>query len=88
MIDGTEKTLSLFGLGSNTGQSVHHPFPPCTNTLTIGFSMRGNYNVNGTGNPTNLRRMAFTVRSGNRASHFSNQRVSFFLPPAAPIPVV
>lgn len=77
MMDGL-KSLSLFGLGSTTGQSVSRPFPSCTNTLTIGFSMRANYNVNGTGNPTNLRRMAFTVRSGNDASHFSNQRVSFY----------
>lgn len=76
-IDGVQ-SIGLFGDGSTAGRSISRPFPDCTSNLTIGFSTRGDFNVNGTGNPTNLRRMAFTVRAGNGASHFDNQRLSFF----------
>jgi hypothetical protein len=77
-IDGA-KSAGLFGLASEAGQSISRAFPACTNVLAIGFSMRGDFNVNNSGGaPTNLRRMAFTIRSGNDASHFGNQRLSFY----------
>ena len=41
--------------------------------------MRADYNVADSGtSPVGQCRLAFTIRSGNDASHFSNQRVSFF----------
>lgn len=74
-LDGVQ-SLSLFGNGSSSGTSVSRPFPACTNTLFISASFRGDFNANSINPPT--RRLAFTIRSGNDASHFSNQRLSFF----------
>lgn len=76
-IDST-KSAGLYGLGSSDGESISRSFPVCTNLLTINWSMRGDFNANSTNTPANLRRMAFTIRNGNGASHFANQRLSFF----------
>lgn len=76
-IDGT-KSVGLYGLASATGESISRAFPACTNELTISWSMRGDFNADGTGTPANARRIAFTIRNGNDASHFGNQRLSFF----------
>ncbi len=77
-IDGA-KSLGLFGSASTSGQSVSRPFTACTNQLTVRWSMRADYNVADSGtSPVGQCRLAFTIRSGNDASHFSNQRVSFF----------
>lgn len=76
-IDGIN-SIGLYGLGSSTGQSISRAFPPCDSTLTFRVSMRADYNVASTNTPANNRRLAFTIRAGNGASHFSNQRLSFF----------
>lgn len=76
-IDGL-KSIGLFGSGNSTGQSISRAFAPCASAMTFRVSMRADYNVNSTNTPANLRRMAFTIRAGNDASHFSNQRLSFF----------
>lgn len=70
------QSLGLFGSGSNSGTSVSRPFPACTQTLFVAASFRGDFNANSVNPPT--RRLAFTIRSGNEASHFDNQRLSFF----------
>jgi len=75
-IDGIQ-TIGQFGNGSTAGQSVSRAFPACTNQLFINASFRGDFNANSTNAP-NPRRLAFTVRSGNEASHFGSQRLSFF----------
>ncbi|HMP76542.1 MAG TPA: metallophosphoesterase [Kiritimatiellia bacterium] len=75
-IDGT-KSIGLFGNGGSSGTSVSRPFPACTNSLVIRSSFRGNFNLH-SDNPPSNRRMAFTIRSGNEASHFGGQRLSFF----------
>ncbi len=75
---GGMKSFALWGAASNLGTSVRRAFPPTTNTLNISFSMRGNFNATSTNIPFNLRRMAFTIRAGNGASHFADQRLSFF----------
>ncbi|HMO51931.1 MAG TPA: hypothetical protein PKE26_12275 [Kiritimatiellia bacterium] len=74
-IDDT-KSVGLFGSAGSSGRSISRPFPACTNTLTISFSMRADVNAISMNAPT--RRMAFTVRAGNAASHFTDQRLSFF----------
>jgi len=73
------KSLGLYGSSSNSGTSVSRAFPAVTQNTEIRFSMRADYNVaDSAGLPTALRRNAFTIRNGNGASHFDNQRLSFF----------
>ena len=74
-IDGV-RSPGLFGSGGSSGTSMSRPFPPCTNELSIDFSMRADFNAISVNAPT--RRMAFTIRAGNAASHFTDQRLSFF----------
>lgn len=76
-IDGS-KSVGLYGLASATGESISRTFSACTNELTISWSMRGDFNADGAGAPSNARRIAFTIRNGDGASHFDNQRLSFF----------
>lgn len=76
-IDGT-KSVGLFGKASSAGESISRAFPACTNETTVSWSMRADINIDGTGDPANARRLAFTIRSGNDASHFDGQRLSFF----------
>ncbi len=73
------KSLGLYGNAGTSGTSASRPFPACTNELTISWSMRSGVNITkADGAPNNLRRMAFTIRTGNDASHFGNQRISFY----------
>ncbi len=74
-ISGT-KSVGLFGNGGSSGTSISRPIPSCASNMTVKFSMRADFNANSTNAPT--RRMAFTIRAGNEASHFSSQRLSFF----------
>lgn len=76
-IDGT-KSVGLFGSSSASGTSISRPFPDCTSNLTIRFSMRADYDVTSADAPANARRLAFTIRHLNSASHFDEQRLSFF----------
>lgn len=82
-IDGI-KSIGLFGGGNSTGQSISRAFAPCASAMTFRVSMRADYNVSSTNTPANLRRMAFTIRVGNDASAFSNQRLSFFFAAGSP----
>lgn len=82
-ISGT-KSLGLFGSGSTAGTSVRRGLPDLVAESTIAFSMRADYDITSTANPTNLRRMAFTIRSGNNRSHFSNQLLSFYFAAGSP----
>lgn len=70
------KSVALWGAGSEAGTSIRRAFPPTTNTMTISFSMRANFNAVSTNAPA--RRMAFTIRAGDGPGHFDNQRLSFF----------
>jgi len=76
-IDGV-KVMGSYGSSGTAGTSVSRPFPDCTSNLTIRFSMRADYDVASSGAPTGARRLAFTIRNSNGASHFDNQRLSFF----------
>ncbi len=76
-LSGT-KSIALYGNAGTAGTSVRRALPACTNELILVWSMRADINIDKTTTPVNLRRLAFTVRSGNDASHFGNQRLSFF----------
>jgi len=76
-ISGT-KSIGLYGNNSTSGTSVRRALPDITTETTIRFSMRADYDVAGSGSPTNARRLAFTVRAGNEVSHFGNQLLSFY----------
>lgn len=76
-ISGT-KSLGLFGNNSVSGTSVRRALPEIATETTIRFSMRADFDIASTSIPTNLRRMAFTVRTGNDANHFGNQLLSFY----------
>lgn len=83
-IDGTQ-CAGLYGMDSASGRSISRAFPPCTNLLTIQASIRADYSVTNISlAPTGNCRMAFTIRVGNDASHFSNQRLSFFFAAGVP----
>ncbi len=71
------KSVGLYGAGGSAGTSISRPFPACTNDLVIRASFRGDINLE-SANPPSNRRVAFTIRTGNDASHFGNQRLSFF----------
>ena len=71
-------SIGLFGGGSTSGTSVRRAIPDLTTATTIRFSMRADYDVTSASVPTNVRRMAFTIRAGNGDGHFDHQLLSFY----------
>ena len=77
-IDGT-KSYGLFGSGGSNGTSVRRAFTSSGGQLRFRWSCRADYDVTSDdGNGSLNRRLAFTLRNGDDADHFSGQRLSFF----------
>ena len=77
-IDGTQ-SYGVYGSGGSNGTSVRRAFTSTGGQLRFRWSCRADYDVTSDdGNGSLSRRMAFTLRNGDDADHFTGQRVSFF----------
>ncbi len=72
-------SLGLFGNGGANGTGVRRAFTSAAGQIRFQWSYRADYDVTSDdGNAGLNRRMAFTLRAGNDADHFTGQRLSFF----------
>lgn len=77
-IDGTQ-SYGLYGSGGGNGTGVRRRFTSTGGQMRFGWSYRADYDVTSDdGNGGLSRRLAYTLRNGFDADHFSGQRLSFF----------
>jgi hypothetical protein len=77
-IDGTQ-SYGVYGSGGSNGTGVRRAFTSSAGQLRFRWSYRADYDVTSDdGNGSLSRRLAFTLRNGDDADHFTGQRLSFF----------